>query len=214
MINDPSGKYIWIGGATGSSYISDNYFAYPESNGDHVRILEKVHNTTIDVIYTSFVNGWIAPYNPPTIYPGSGTFAYIDVSLGGSFGASGAPMSYYSDTFMGYFNNMNISVKNLNDDEDIPIGYPIVLHNDTFDITWDDANVTFNQVDQKDPGVTGPYTQLLYSQFNNSYNVSGWTSTPNYGASGATYVSIPVTIGTTGFPSGFPNQDIFSWINL
>lgn len=214
LINDPLGKNVWISGSTGSSYISDNFFAYPESNGNYVRIIEKIHNTTIDVIYTSFVNGWVAPYNPPTIYPGSGTWNYIDVSLNGTFGASGAPMSYYSDTFLGYFNNLNIPVANLNDDEDIPVGYPIVLHNDTFDITWDDANVTFNQVDQINPGITGPFSQLMYSQFTNSYTISGWTSVPNYGASGATYVSIPVTSSVSGFPTTFPTQDNYSWINL
>ena len=214
MINDPNGTYIHIAGATGNSYISDNFFAYPESNGNKVRIIEKTHNTTINVINTTFTNGWIAPYNPPTIYPSSGSFGYIDVSINGTFGASGAPMSYYADTFLGYFNKLNIPIKTLNDDENIPIGYPIVLHNDTFNITWDDANVTFNQVDQINPSVTGPYSQLLYSQFTNSYTLSGWTSTFGYGASGATYVSIPVTTGVTGFPTGFPTQDNFSWINL
>ena len=57
-------------------------------------------------------------------------------------------MSYYGDCFIGYFDRINMTVRELNDDEDIPVGYPIVLRNDTFNITWDDANVTYNQIDQ------------------------------------------------------------------
>jgi hypothetical protein len=214
LINDKNGKYIFISGSTGSSYISDSFYAYPENSGSSIRIIEKTHNPSIDVIKTVFDAGSTAPYNPPTVYPTGGTSNYVNVSLNGTFGPSGAPMSYYSDTFLGYFNKTNIPISQLNDAEDIPVGYPVVLHNDTFNITWDDANVTYNQVDQKNPDVIGPFSQLMYSNFNNSYTVSGWTSISNYGASGATYVSIPVTQQSPGFPSNFPSQGEYSWINL
>jgi hypothetical protein len=215
LINDPSGKYISVNGSTGSSYVYDNFFAYTESNNEYIRVIQKVHSS-IDQLIVYYNPTWIAPYNPPTIYPTPGTFSYINVSSGasGTFGASGAPMSYYSDTFLGYFDRLNIEVKNLNDDENIPVGYPIVLHNETFNITWDDARVSYNQLDSINSGTTGPYSNLLYSNFNNSYTISGWTSFYNFGASGATYVSVPINSASPNFPGNFPSQDKFSWINL
>lgn len=218
IINDPTGKYVTSSLTGASSIISDNYFAYPESNGQYVRIVEKNPLTSIYGGTGGYIDvltnpTFIAPYSPPTIYFSGGTYNSINVSPGGSFGPSGAPISYYSDAFLGYFDKINLPVSKLNDDEDIPVGYPIVLHNDTFDITWEQANVTFNQVDQAS-GNTGPNAGLMYSQFTNSYTITGWTSIPNYGASGATYVSIPVTSPVSGFPGTFPTQDFYAWYNL
>jgi hypothetical protein len=148
--------------------------------------------------------------------PTGGTATTIDISPGGTFGPSGAPMSYYNDCFLAYFDNINLEVAELNDDEDIPVGYPITLVNTTFDISWDEAEVTFNDIDQTDFGQTGPTGQTYYSQFNQSFQVTGWTSIyPNPGLpSGATYLSIAATAGMTGFPSNFPTQNVYSWINL
>lgn len=148
-----------------------------------------------------------------------GTSTSINISPGpsGSFGPSGAPMSYYNDAFLGYFNRMNISVPNLNDDEDIPVGCAFILQNNTFDITWDDANVTFNQLDQPNINSLGSTSTTLYSPFVLSNNLIGWTSInphPDLPA-GATYISIPVGSSVSGFPYfSFPSQYTYTWNNI
>lgn len=205
-----------------NSYLNNNFVVYQEGgNSGILRIVQLDNSTTGNgTIYATWFSntggvpgGQFSSVIPPG--PAGGTVNSINISTGpsGSFGPSGAPMSYYGDCFLGYFDRMNIDVRNLNDDEDIPIGYPIVLRNDTFNITWDDANVTFNQIDKLDFNTNG----LLYSRFINSYTISGYTSIyPNPGLpTGATYLSIPQTTTVSGFPiSSFPSSNNYSWINI
>ena len=206
VINDPLGTYIHdtSTGSSGSSYVFDNFFAYAESDANYIRIIQKVGTNQVDLVDAVFTSTSVSPYAPSNQHPNNNSAPYIDASLNGTLGASGAPMSYYTDAFLGYFDKSNVSVQNLNDDEDIPLGYPIVLHNDTFDIDWDDAKVTYNQLDSIDPGSSGPNSGTLYSSFNISFNITGWNS-----------VSTPIISSVPGFPSTyFPNQNSFSWINL
>lgn len=152
--------------------------------------------------------------------PTGGTATYINISPNGSFGATGASIGYYGEAFLGYFGNKNFDVKKLNDAEGIPVGYPIVLQNDTFDLTWADAEVSYNQLDFFSPtGPTNGLGQTLYSIFDNSFTVTGWTSvsggpTGTYPI-GATYISIPATAGVTGFPYGsYPITSAYAWYNI
>jgi hypothetical protein len=218
---DPdTGKYIYtnfevadliIESLRADSYVGSNFTIYQEGgNSGTIRIVQKeaIGDGSIYVTWQSNTSGAFPAatiqYTYPTISGGGGTASSINVSTGpsGSFGASGAPISYFADCFLGYFDKANIPVRQLNDDEDIPIGYPITLNNKTFDINWDDANVTFNQID-----LVGPTTGTLYGAFNLSQIISGWTSSP-----GST--SNPMYVGVTGFPTLFPSQFNYSWQNL
>jgi hypothetical protein len=198
------------------SPISNNFLAYQEGGSSGiVRIIQTspIGNGIIYVGATSNTapsgmgggGGMFLPGPTASLAPilGStgGTSVSINVSNGpsGSFGASGAPMSYYGDCFLGYFDRINLGVTQLNDDEDIPVGYPVVLQNDTFDITWDDANVTFNQIDQLQVSTNN----LLYSNFTLSQTISSWGST-----------STPVYTPVPGFPIYFPSQNVYTWNNL
>jgi len=188
----------------------NNFFTIYQEGGTsgRIRFVEKDPIGSTGTIFVNWFSNTSMPYPAATIQysipsPAGGTVNAINVSPGGSFGPSGAPISYFSDCFFGYFDKMNIPVRELNDDEDIPIGYPIILNNQTFDITWDDADVTFNQIDVK-----GPTFGTLYGGFINSQIISGWTSSP-----GST--SNPIYVGVTGFPSlTFPKQFNYSWQNL
>ena len=202
-------------------YLKDNFVVYQEGGTSGVmRIVQKSNLGDGEIYVNWFSNSSIA-YPAATIQfsstvapgPAGGTASSINVSTGpsGDFGAAGAPISYFGDAFLGYFDRSNIQVTHLNDDEDIPIGYPVVLRNDTFDITWDEANVTFNQIDQKNPLTN----ELLYSNFTVSSNI-GWTSIyphPDLPA-GATFISDPVYTPVSGFPTYYPSKNVYSWGTL
>jgi hypothetical protein len=183
--------------------ITNRTYAFAEiDNPGWIRIVEKipVYTTGDDLELQVFLFNGMAPLNAPN----PNTTTIIDPSSGGTFGPNGAPISFYETAYIGYFESSRIPVNQLNDAPNIPIGYPIILKNKSFDITWDDADVTYNQVD-----VIGSTFSTLYSQFNNSFTVSGWTST--YPPISVTPIIMPVS----GFPSvGFPNQFSFSWENL
>ena len=165
----------------------DNFTVYQEGGTSGImRIVQKSPNSDGSIFaYWSSNTGGV-PSNQYTIPSGYGISPVINVSTGptGTFGPAGAPISYFSDCFLGYFNNINISVSKLNDAPGIPVGCPLILENTTFDLTWDEADVTFNQVDQVNP-LTG---KLLYASFNHSYD--------------------------TGFPSNYPSQYTYSWTTL
>ena len=58
-------------------------------------------------------------------------------------------ISEIADALLGYFTNYNPnldSVEQLPDKPGIPVGYPIVLKNTSFDITWDNAQITYNEL--------------------------------------------------------------------
>ena len=191
----------------GISWIKDNFYAYGEiDNPGWIRIVQKNPISG----YTASLN--VYPVGAISTYPGPTSVGPIDISPGGSFGASGATISFYKSAYLGYFNKSAVSVENLNDAPNISVGYPIILKNKSFDITWDNANVTFNQID-----VIGPTTGTLYSAFNNSYislsGPSGWTSI-SPGPSGENFIVSGITYGVTGFPTDFPHQFNYSWDNL
>ena len=203
-----------------NSYLNSNFIVYQEG-GDSgiIRIVQKSplgDGTIFADWFSESSYGASTQYSIPG--PTGGTSNSINVSTGpsGTFGTAGAPMSYYQDCFLGYFDRANIEVKNLNDDEDIPVGAPFVLQNTTFNITWDDADVTFDQLDMKNELTGVP----LYRDFTLSKEIigsTGWTSIyphPDL-PTGATYVSIPIYTPVPGFPtSSFPSQYNYAWNNL
>jgi hypothetical protein len=181
----------------GIEWIKQNYHAYAEpDNPGWIRIVQDnplAPNTASLVVF---------PIGAISLYPGPTSSASIDISPGASFGAAGAPLSFYKTAYVGFFNKFNISIEKLNDAPNISVGYPIILRNTTFDITFDDANATFNQVD-----VFGPTGRTLYSDYTNSFialtGPSGW----NIG-------SFPNFQGVTGFPEDYPHQFNYSWDNI
>jgi hypothetical protein len=203
MINDPSGSYVFnpATGNSGYTYVYDRYTAYVESNNNTVRIVEKSSGLLVENINFVFTSTSTAPFAPTLIYPSNQTIYDIDPNPGG-FWLDGAPLSFFTEAFVGYFNNFNVEVSNLNDAPDIPIGYPIVLKNKTFDITWDNANATYNQID-----AVGTTFSTLYSQFTNSFTIAG-------GSAGWTTFSNPVQVPVASFPSNYPNQFTYTWENL
>ena len=199
MINDPSGTYVYdMNGNSGSTYIYDRYTAYVESNNNTIRIVERSSGLPVNTVYFTFTSTSSAPFAPSLIYPSSQTISATNPNPGGTFGSQGAPLSFFTEAFVGYFNNFNVDVSNLNDAPDIPIGYPIVLKNKTFDITWDNADATYNQVD-----AVGTTFSTLYSHFTNSFNIAGWTS-----------ISTPITTPVAGFPTDYPHQYTYTWDNI
>lgn len=59
------------------------------------------------------------------------------------------PIDEYKEAYLQFFFDRNFNILELDNNEDIPVGYPILLKNTSFDITWDDANVTWNSLDEK-----------------------------------------------------------------
>jgi len=57
--------------------------------------------------------------------------------------------SYLADVLLGYFTNYSPnlnSLEQLPDKPGIPVGYPIVIENCSFDITWDGAQISWNEL--------------------------------------------------------------------
>ena len=68
------------------------------------------------------------------------------------------PVESYKEAYLQYFFDRDFNILQLDNNEDIPVGYPIILRNTSFNITWDEANVTWNSLDEKHN----------YNNFNNS----------------------------------------------
>ena len=196
--------------------LNNDFIVYQEGGTSGViRILQKTGFGDGYIIADWFSNsasGSVNQYSIPG--PTGGTSSSINVSPGpsGTFGPTGAPISYFEDVFLGYFDRANVGVRDLNDDEDIPVGAPFVLRNDTFNITWDDANVTYNQIDE-----TGATGQLLFGNFTISKTI-GWTSIyPNAGIVNGENPDISIPVGSTvsGFPVlDYPSPGSYNWNNL
>lgn len=184
--------------------IKTRAYAYADDSGStagQIRVVEKIPYfnlaTTVQIVVA------VTPPMSVLDAPSNFTASALDPSPGGSFGPTGAPLSFYKAAYIGYFNESKVEVEKLNDAPEIPIGYPIVLENTSFDITWDNADVTFNQVDS-----IGSTFSTLYSNYTNSFIIPS-------GTAGWTTFSVPVLVGVTGFPSvNFPNQYTYTWENL
>ena len=127
----------------------------------------------------------VTPSGGPTSFivhtPGS---TYSTYTMGAS------ALDFYANAFLGYFDSYNTEAEDLPDYPCAPIGAPYVLSNCTFDIDWDTAEITYNQLDfASTPGITGPASVPNFSYFNYTYT------------SGATNNSYP--LGTTNSYSGF-----------
>lgn len=177
-------------------------------NSEIIRIVQKQNTGNGEIVLSWFTNTTVSPSFIKFFIPGptaligpiGPTASSINVSPGpsGSFGPSGAPISYFEDCFIGYFDRINIDITELNDAPNIPVGYPIVLRNETFDILWENANVTYNQIDQTDPLTNN----LLYSNFTLSQIISSFVSP-----------STPVFVSVPGFPLVIPPA-LYSWNTL
>lgn len=185
-------------------FIKANVYAYPElDNPGWVRLVSRgpvpgASSVTAPVV--DFICAVLT--GSPSAYPSDQNAPAIISSATGTYGATGSPISLYTTAYVGYFNDMYLPVSGLSDDANIPIGFPIILKNKTFDITWDNVNANFNQVDS-----IGSTFSSLYSYYNNSFEIIGWT--------GSTGIVTPITIGVTGFPSSnYPHQYTYSWENI
>jgi len=69
------------------------------------------------------------------------TLNYVDF-----FNGSNA-VSNFGEAYLGYFFDPDWSIFDLANNEGIPVGYPINLRNTSFDITWNEMQVTWNSLD-------------------------------------------------------------------
>jgi hypothetical protein len=184
-------------------FIKANVYAYPElDNPGWVRLVSRgpvPGASSITAPVVDFICAVLTGY--PSAYPSDQNSPAIISSSTGTYGSTGSPISLYTTAYVGYFNDMYLPVSGLSDDANIPVGFPIILKNKTFDITWDNVNANFNQVDS-----IGSTFSSLYSYYNNSFEIIGWT--------GSTGIVTPITIGVTGFPTDYPHQYTYSWENI
>lgn len=184
--------------------LNSNFFVYQEGGTSGIiRLVQKSVGGTGTIYSKWYSNTNLSgPGFGKFSIPGSigGTSNYINISPNETQGPTGSPMSYYGDAILGYFNNANFDIRKINDDEDIAVGCPLVLENTSFNISWDDADVTFNQIDKIDSSTN----KILFGKYNRSKTIAGWTST-----------SQPVYTTISGFPTTkFPSRFTYSWNNL
>jgi len=128
-----------------NNYTAQNFWSYPEVIGTDVFVrIVQIKKSNIRYITFDFneysTGGTIV--RPANVF----NSPHIDVSPNGSIGSTGSSMDTYINTIVGYFNNSNIPINRLPDIPEIPVGCPVLLKNDTFNITWDNAEVSFNQL--------------------------------------------------------------------
>jgi len=123
------------------------------------------------------------------------------------------PLAQYSSAFMGWFGNSNRSIYDLPDDPCAPIAAPFVLENCSFELNWEDAKVTYNQVDWV-PTLAGPTQYLNFSGYDYTYIESSYPlgSTNSYGQTSTVSegsVFDPPNFGNSGWP--FYNTGTYTW---
>jgi len=69
------------------------------------------------------------------------TLAHVDFFNGSN------PVNNFGEAYLGYFFEPDWSVFDLDNKEGIPVGYPVYLKNTSFDITWSEAQVTWDSLD-------------------------------------------------------------------
>lgn len=84
------------------------------------------------------------------------TLSYIDI-----FNGTNA-VSNYGNAYLGYFFDRNFDIFSLSNNEGISVGYPILLKNTSFEVTWDNAEVTWNSLDEQ-----SEYKNFNFSSDNN-----------------------------------------------
>ncbi len=161
--------------------------------------------------------------------------ASSDVVPGATYNATGISgvLEFFSQAYMGYFDSYNTPVANLNDYPCAPIAAPYVLSNCSFELDWDEAKITWNQVDSNSIGGTSSinYSSFLYSYTNgptaliggNSYPLG--TANPYAGYTGPTFSG--ATPGSALHPPGptyqpgfsgstgpYSNPVLYDWINI
>ena len=57
------------------------------------------------------------------------------------------PISNYCEAYIQYFYHNEFNVNELTNNEGIDVGFPLYLTNTSFDVTWDEATVTWNSLD-------------------------------------------------------------------
>ena len=199
--------------------IKNSAYAYADDSGGtagQIRVVEKIpyfgSSDTVDIV--------VVVTAPMSVLdaPSNNSASALDPSPGGSFGPTGAPLSFFKSAYIGYFENSKVEVEKLNDAPDIPVGYPIILKNQSFNITWDNANATFDQVDKVDPQ---NLYQTRYSQFNTSFifNWSGMTGITWQSVSDPVYTVVStfpnlIPSPSTGTPFTFDMSGPYTWENL
>jgi len=106
---------------------------YINLDGNKILFVERF--STNAVIESTVTQGQFAG-TPPTL-------SYQDFLNGDQ------PIEDYKEAYLQYFFDRKFNVLELDNNEDIPVGYPILLKNTSFDISWNDAQVTWNILDEK-----------------------------------------------------------------
>lgn len=148
-----------------SFFLGHRYFVEP--NSSTIRIIQNMPYGvgTITTTYEDVNTGLIDWKNV--------TFPFgldIDVSPGSAyFGVNGAPLSYFSESFLVYFDSFQKSQLPLADTPNIYVGCPIILRNTTFDYSLENLEVTFEDL-QRFSG-----NNKIFNNFLNSFNVDGFS---------------------------------------
>lgn len=146
-----------------------NHRIFVESSGDTIRIIQSLPygSGTISTEYFDVNTGFIDWANY--------TFPYgvdIDTSNGSAyFGLNGAPLSYYLESFLQFFESFKNTNLPLSDDVNIPVGCPIVFTNTTFDYKLSSLDVTFSDLQ------TITNSNKLLERFSTPFIVSGYSPT-------------------------------------
>jgi len=148
------------------------------------------------------------------------TFNYVfDITQGTSSGTpstivetelfmGASAISDYADCFIGYFTGAQIPVNELSDAEGIPVGYPIVLDNNSLTIPWDEMTLTWNSLDETEiTSGSDNFGLPLYGPFTTSF--SSLTV-----SAGSTYTPVPAAGFPTGIYATTPSSAQYQWYNV
>jgi len=177
-------------------FTANGFWSYPEviNSNTFIRIVQ-LERSDIRYITFTFIEEATDNNTASMLFPNDTIDSpFIDVSPGSSFGTTGAAIDTYINTVVGYFNNSAIPVTSLPDVPNVPVGCPILLKNDTFDITWDKAEVSFNQV------YVGATTSGHYN----------WNTIGYYGYHEMQWI----VTGPNGFSLDSGRDEIYKLINL
>ena len=154
------------------SFYDNKLRIYDDVSGEGVEIIAEYKSTDIDNIrrlYTELLQLNAYPFNRYYITMKDNTILFVEKEVTdsdilsevqqGRYASTPPSLSYadffngnnsvssYGEAYLGYFFDVDWNVFELSNNEGIPVGYPALLRNTSFDITWDDMQLTWNTLD-------------------------------------------------------------------
>lgn len=79
----------------------------------------------------------------------SGKYTNLLPTLDTTFHLNGDnPVDNYNNAYLSYFYDNNFNVNNLENNENIPVGFPVLIKNTTFDVKWENIDISWNTLDE------------------------------------------------------------------